>query len=329
MSLPLSRRIAQAALLVAASATPLVAAGSASASQLVPQGTDLGQGISRLDGVTANSNLKTEAHQLGQALGTTGAVLSGTAVPAAADTTGTAAANTLPQTDKLTDPAQLVDQLGHHDGSTTSANGQLADAAGKVAMLTPLGPLGGLAGGALPGAAPRAMPMMGQAPAMPAMPLSGAGSLPGAPSVSGVDKVVNGDTLSNPVDATGRLAGQIPATSSLAKSLPSQQRLTSAMPDTSHTLGSVPMLGQLTGSLPAAQHLGTLPNTDHLTNGMPDTGDLLQHPAQSADALHLQQLTGQAGESTHRLGGLPDLGSSVTSLLGGVGGTAQHMPSVS
>lgn len=58
MSLPLSRRIAQAALLVAAGATPLVAAGSASASQLVPQGTDLAQGISRLDGVTSHSNLK-------------------------------------------------------------------------------------------------------------------------------------------------------------------------------------------------------------------------------------------------------------------------------
>ncbi|MEY9947361.1 hypothetical protein [Kitasatospora sp. GAS1066B] len=324
MSLPLTRRIAQAALLVAAGATPLVAAGSASAADLVPHGTDLGKGISRLDGVTANSNLKGEAHQLGQALGTTGAVVSGTALPAATDAAATAAS------DKLPDSGRLLDPLGHHDGATTAADGPLTDLAGKLSTLAPL------TGGALPGGAPRAMPATSSMPGLPSSPLSGVGSLPAPPTVSGVDKVVNADTLNNPVAAASHLAGQIPATSSLAGSLPSEDRVASALPATGrladslpatgNTLGSVPLVDQLGGQLPVAQQLGTLPGADHLTHGMPNSGDLL-HPTQAADALHLQELTGQAGESTHRLGGIPDLGA-VTNLLGGLGGTTQHLPTV-
>ncbi|WP_329567315.1 hypothetical protein [Kitasatospora sp. NBC_01266] len=322
MSLPLSRRIAQAALLVAAGATPLVAAGSASASQLVPQGTDLAQGISRLDGVTSHSNLKGEAHQLGQALGTTGAVLSGTALPAATDAAATAASDKLPDSEKLLGP------LGHHDGSTTATDGQLAEL-GKLTALTPLG-------GVLPSAAQRSMPATSSMPGLPASPLSGVGSLPAPPTVTGVDKVVNAETLNHPVTATSQLAGQIPATSSLAGSLPSEDRLASALPatdrltgslpSTGNTLGSVPMVDKLAGQLPATQQLGALPSTDQLAHGAPNTGDLL-HPAQAADALHLQQLSDQTGDSTHRLGGLPDLGA-VSNLLGGLGGTTQHLPTV-
>ncbi|WP_327068808.1 hypothetical protein [Kitasatospora sp. NBC_01302] len=314
MSLPLSRRIAQAALLVAAGATPLIAAGSASAAELVPHGTDLGSGFSKLDGVTKTSTLQGETHQAGQALGTTAAVLGRTAVPAAADATGMMAATALPQTDKM------VDELNHQDGSTTAASGLLTETAHKLVPLV---------GGSLPGGATRSMP------AMPASPLSGTGalaapgSLPGPPTVSGVDKVVNADTVSNPLGATRHLLGQVPATSSLSAAMPGQDRLAGALPSSEGLGSALPDSGHLLGAVPATQHLGEhgLPSAEHLTSGTPQAGDLV-HPTEATDALHLAQLNGQAGESAHRLGGLPDLGS-VPNLLGGLTGALQHTPSVS
>ncbi|GAB2704387.1 hypothetical protein [Kitasatospora kifunensis] len=314
MSLPLSRRIAQAALLVAAGATPLIAAGSASAAQLVPQGTDLGSGFSKLDGVTKTSTLQGETHQAGQALGTTAAVLGRTAVPAAADAAGMMASTAVPKTDKM------VEQLKHQDGSTTAVTGLLTEAADR---LTPL------VAGSLPGgAATRSMP------AMPSSPLSGTGalaapgSLPAPPTVSGVDKVVNADTVSNPVGATKHLAGQIPATSSLAAAMPSQERLTGALPSSEGLATVLPDTDHALGSVPAAAHLGQhgLTSPEHLTD-KPDVTNLV-HPTEATDALHLAQLNGQATESAHRLSSLPDLGN-VPNLLGGLTGALQHTPSVS
>ncbi|PYC72127.1 hypothetical protein C7C46_26185 [Streptomyces tateyamensis] len=308
MSLPLSRRIAQAALLVAAGATPLVVAGSASADQLVPKGTDFGSGISKLDGVTSASTLKGETHQVGQALGTTGSVLSGTAVPAAADVTGTAASQALPQTDRV------VPNLSDPAGATTAGGGPLADTVAKLSTLTPLG-------GMLPGATPRAMPQG-------AMPLMEHGALPAGPampSVSGLDKVLNPQTLGNPLGATGRLTQQIPATNSLSGQLPSQDRVLGAVP-AADSLDQVPATAPLADALPATHGLsGNLAGLDQLGHALPAAD--LDHPAAAADAAHLDELHGQAMGATHRLGGLPDLSGVLGQLTGAAGGL-NHLPSV-
>ncbi|MFE0463933.1 hypothetical protein ACFW1A_32235 [Kitasatospora sp. NPDC058965] len=312
MSLPLSRRIAQAALLVAAGATPLVAAGSASADQLVPKGTDLGSGISKLDGVTSASTLKGETHQVGQALGKTGSVLSGTAVPAAADVTGTAAGAALPQTDRV------VPNLSDPTGATTTGGGPLADTVSKLAGLTPLG-------GALPGpvAAPRAMPA--------SMPLVEHTSqphgpeMPTLPTVSGLDKVLDPQALSNPLGATGRLAEHVPATSSLAGQLPSQDRVLGAVP-AADSLDHVPATAPLADALPATHGLaGNLAGLDQLGHAVPDAD--LAHPAAAADAAHLDALHEQAMGATHRLGGLPDLSGALGQLTG-TAGALNHLPAV-
>ncbi|MFE9423016.1 hypothetical protein ACFYNO_08640 [Kitasatospora sp. NPDC006697] len=330
MSLPLSRRLAQAALLVAAGATPLAAAGSATAAELMPKGTDLGSGISKLDGVTSASTVKGEAHQVGQALGRTGAVLSGTALPAMADTAGLAAGQVLPRTDHaaeaLSDPGAAV------TNATTNGSGPLADTLGKAARLTPLGGLG-----LLPAAAPRAMPLGADQGA--ALAQHG----PAMPTVTGVDKVLNADTLSHPLNATGTLAQQIPATSGLAGQLPDQERLSGALgtdrlsgalprdlsqpPALDQLGGAVPAAGQLGEALPATHPLaGQLAATDELAHGVPAAADL-QHPTAATDAAHLAALEGQATGAAHRLGGLPDL-SGVTGSLTGAAGGLSHLPTV-
>ncbi|NEA09339.1 ATP-binding protein, partial [Streptomyces sp. SID10692] len=82
MSLPLTRRIARAALLIAAGAAPVVgAAGAASAAEL-PQTTDLG-GLTSLDGASVGNTLDSTARQGTEAAGQTGGRLVGTALPAA------------------------------------------------------------------------------------------------------------------------------------------------------------------------------------------------------------------------------------------------------
>src|SRR5947208_2678770 len=99
MSLPLTRRIAQAALLVAAGATPLVAAGSASAADLVPK-TDLGAGLTQLDAPSSQSTVQGATHDLGQAAGATTAATAETGIPALSDAAGHTVATNLPEADK-------------------------------------------------------------------------------------------------------------------------------------------------------------------------------------------------------------------------------------
>ncbi|MEV4616026.1 hypothetical protein AB0K43_26040 [Kitasatospora sp. NPDC049258] len=111
MSHPLKRRIAQAALLVAAAgAAPMAVAGSASAADLVPQ-TDLGAGLtSTLDNApSSSSTVQDTAHEFGQVAGATGAQTVATGVPLAADAAGKTVAHALPDTNealgKVTSPA--------------------------------------------------------------------------------------------------------------------------------------------------------------------------------------------------------------------------------
>ncbi|MFE6872264.1 hypothetical protein ACFVFS_37685 [Kitasatospora sp. NPDC057692] len=127
MSHPLTRRIAQAALLVAAGATPLVAAGSASAADaLLPKG-DLAAPLGQLTNTDAGSTLQHTTHQLGQAAGNTGAATVAAGVPAAADATGNIVAQQLPEANEkagsLTAP---IDQ-------TAATTGELSGVAPKVA----------------------------------------------------------------------------------------------------------------------------------------------------------------------------------------------------
>ncbi|MFD8598485.1 hypothetical protein ACFV1L_26125 [Kitasatospora sp. NPDC059646] len=119
MSLPLTRRIAQAALLVAATATPLAAAGAASATEVVPQ-TDLGAGVTKLADVpNSGDTVQGATHELGQMVGTTGAATLAAGGPAAADAAGNTLAHSLPSTDEAlghlgpaAKAAQLTDALG-------------------------------------------------------------------------------------------------------------------------------------------------------------------------------------------------------------------------
>ncbi|MFD9247431.1 ATP-binding protein, partial [Streptomyces sp. NPDC059556] len=87
MSLPLTRRIARAALLIAAGAAPVVgAAGSASAldHSLAPTGA-LG-GVTALDAAGAGTAVDSASQTATGVVGATGSQAVGTAVPAAGKT---------------------------------------------------------------------------------------------------------------------------------------------------------------------------------------------------------------------------------------------------
>ncbi|MER7753510.1 hypothetical protein [Kitasatospora sp. NPDC097643] len=126
MSHPLTRRIAQAALLVAAGATPLVAAGSASAlggDALLPK-SDLAAPLGQLTNTDTGSTVQHTTHQLGQATGTTGAATVAAGVPAAADATGSIVAHQLPEANEKA-------------GSLTAPVDQSAATAGQLSAITP------------------------------------------------------------------------------------------------------------------------------------------------------------------------------------------------
>ncbi|MBP0460749.1 ATP-binding protein [Streptomyces montanisoli] len=100
MSLPMTRRIARAALLVAAgAAAPVVAAGAANAASL-PGATDLGA-VSSLDGANVGNTLDRGAQQATDMAGQTGSHIVGTAVPAAGRTVGSAGKTVAPAAQKV------------------------------------------------------------------------------------------------------------------------------------------------------------------------------------------------------------------------------------
>ncbi|MFS0693902.1 ATP-binding protein [Streptomyces nitrosporeus] len=89
MSLPLSRRIARAALLIAAGAASAAgAAGTAGAAGL-PQAPELG-GLTQLDGARVGDTLDSTAKQGAEAVNGTGGKVVGTALPAASGALRTA-----------------------------------------------------------------------------------------------------------------------------------------------------------------------------------------------------------------------------------------------
>ncbi|GAA5009317.1 hypothetical protein [Kitasatospora paranensis] len=212
MSHPLKRRIAQAALLVAAGATPLIAAGSASAADLVPQGTDLGSGLTQLD--SPGGTVQDAAHELGQSAGATGAATVATGVPATSDAAGHTVAAALPDADQALGP------VTNTAGKTTAATGALSTIAGQVAPA-----LIDRAGPAVAGKLVPAVP--GTRSAAAASPLS---TVTGALPTGGLP--------------TGALTGALP-TGGLTKSLPAAGALDSltGAPAAENRLGGMPSLG--------------------------------------------------------------------------------------
>ncbi|WP_405011732.1 hypothetical protein [Kitasatospora sp. NBC_01539] len=212
MSHPLKRRIAQAALLVAAGATPLLAAGHASAADLVPQGTDLGSGLTQLD--SPGGTVQGAAHELGQSAGATGAATVATGVPATSDAAGHTVASALPDADQALGP------ISGTAGKTTAATGALTTVAGQVAPA--------LVDRAGPALAEKVLPSVpGTRSANAASPL---GAVTGALPTSGLP--------------TGTLTSALP-TGGIPQALPGADALgtLTGAPAASNRLGGVPSLG--------------------------------------------------------------------------------------
>ncbi|MER5556502.1 ATP-binding protein [Streptomyces sp. NPDC002793] len=89
MSLPLTRRIARAALLIAAGAAPVVGAAGAAGAAGLPQTPALG-GLTSLDGAGLSTTLDSAAKQGGEVANETGGKVVGTTLPAAGKTLETA-----------------------------------------------------------------------------------------------------------------------------------------------------------------------------------------------------------------------------------------------
>ena len=136
MSHPLTRRIAQASLVVAAGATPLVAAGSASAlggDALLPK-SDLAAPLGQLTNTDTGSTLQHTTHQLGQAAGATGAATVAAGVPASADAAGNIVAHQLPEAnEKASSLTAPVDQTAATTGQLSAVTPRVASTlAGKL-----------------------------------------------------------------------------------------------------------------------------------------------------------------------------------------------------
>ncbi|MFE7042103.1 ATP-binding protein [Streptomyces atratus] len=90
MSLPLTRRIARAALLIAAGAAPVVGAAGAAGAAELPQTPELG-GLTTVDGAGLGKTVDGASQQGTKAAGETGGKIVGTTLPAASKTVGKAA----------------------------------------------------------------------------------------------------------------------------------------------------------------------------------------------------------------------------------------------
>ncbi len=247
MSLPLKRRIAQAALIVAAGATPLVAAGSAfAAADLVPH-SDLGAPLTQLAAPDASSTLQHTTHELGNAAGATGAATVATGVPATTDATGNIVAGTLPEAN------QKTGSLTAPVDKTAATTGELSDVAARVApALT--GKLGQAAAGR---GAQAPVGGLGQATGV-------VQSVPTAGALT--DAVPGSDTLTGALPTDSLPTSALP-TSSLTRALPGTELLGLGEHGGANRLGGVPDLGgssplssltNLTGGLGALGPVGGL-----------------------------------------------------------------------
>ncbi|MFH8794435.1 ATP-binding protein [Streptomyces sp. NPDC017941] len=133
MSLPLTRRIARVALLVAAGAAPVVgAAGSASAAEL-PATTDQG-GITALDRANVGDGIDDAAQNVTELAGNAGSKAVKKAVPAAGHALGKSAKTSVPAAQKI--GGEVAGTAGDIVGDTAghaTKGGLPTDALGKAA----------------------------------------------------------------------------------------------------------------------------------------------------------------------------------------------------
>lgn len=127
MSLPLSRRIARAALLVGAAAAPLVGAGTASAA--APQGPELG-GLNTVDSAGVTSALSGAAQRAGDTAADVGGRAVRTTVPAVGRGAGGMGNAAVPAAQQ---------NLGRAAGAATGLVGETARTARRAAPA--VGPL--------------------------------------------------------------------------------------------------------------------------------------------------------------------------------------------
>ncbi|MET9661050.1 ATP-binding protein [Streptomyces sp. NPDC006510] len=116
MSLPLTRRIARAALLIAAGAAPVVGAAGAAGAAELPQTPELG-GLTTVDGAGLGKTLDSASQQGTEAAGGTGGKIVGTTLPAADKTVGKAGAEATPTAQKAAGGAGRL--LGEATGGAT------------------------------------------------------------------------------------------------------------------------------------------------------------------------------------------------------------------
>ncbi|MEU1053770.1 ATP-binding protein [Streptomyces sp. NPDC005876] len=132
MSLPLTRRIARAALLVAAGAAAGVgAAGSASAAPELPATPNLA-GLTALDGANVGATVDSAAQNVTKTAGETGGNAVKKAVPAAGKTGGSVVKQTTPAAQKAAgDAAGAAGDIVGDTAKTATKGGLPTDAVGK------------------------------------------------------------------------------------------------------------------------------------------------------------------------------------------------------
>lgn len=145
MSLPVTRRIARAALLVAASAAPVVAvAGSASAAPL-PSATDLG-GLTTLDSPRTSEAVDTVAHEGVGLVNEAGGAAAQKLAPALVETAGPVVERAAPTTQHTAETVGDVLGKTGKDGLSTDTlpTDAVKGVAGAAHQLPAKGLLGGL-----------------------------------------------------------------------------------------------------------------------------------------------------------------------------------------
>ncbi|MEU5208252.1 ATP-binding protein [Streptomyces sp. NPDC020742] len=148
MSLPVTRRIARAALLVAAGAAPVVAAaGSASAAELPVKAPDLGGLTAPLDSQNTSKTLDRTAQQGVGLINEAGGKAATKLAPALVETAGPVVKKAMPLTRGAVDRAEGVARPVAKHG--ISASSPLDAVTGLVGA--PQGPLGQVPGGLLGG----------------------------------------------------------------------------------------------------------------------------------------------------------------------------------
>ncbi|NLU67313.1 ATP-binding protein [Streptomyces sp. HNM0574] len=141
MSLPLTRRIAKAALLTAAGAATVVGAAGASSAAEMPKTPDVG-GLTNVDGQNLGGTVDSAAQETTGTVADTGsAALQGT-LPAAGETLGSAGKTAVPA---------AQDAVGGTAGQAGQTVGQLASATSGLASDLPVGQAGGALGGVTEG----------------------------------------------------------------------------------------------------------------------------------------------------------------------------------